>query len=151
MTTQFPAPRFFRSAVLCAAALGAGWPLRAEVIDVDAAQLARMAADGVTVVDIRGAEEWRATGVVQGSRQLTYVIDAQGRGDPHWVDKVKTIVRPNQPVVLICRSGVRSAAAARQLDEAGYKKVYHVLGGITAWIGAGRPVVPPDGGQSAAP
>jgi len=142
MSTQFPAPRFFRSAVLCTAALGVGGALRAEVIDVDAAQLARMAADGVTVVDIRGADEWRATGVVQGSRQLTYAIDAQGR-DPHWVDKVKTIVRPDQPVVLICRSGVRSAAAARQLDEAGYKKVYHVLGGITAWINAGRPVVPP--------
>jgi rhodanese-related sulfurtransferase len=36
---------------------------------------------------------------------------------------------PDSPVVLICRSGDRSAAAANLLAEAGFKKVYSVVDG----------------------
>jgi rhodanese-related sulfurtransferase len=36
---------------------------------------------------------------------------------------------PDSPIVLICRSGDRSAAAANLLAEAGFKKVYSVVDG----------------------
>ena len=45
--------------------------------NVDNAGLKTLLAQGVPVYDIRRAEEWRATGVVEGSRKLTYV-DARG-------------------------------------------------------------------------
>ncbi|MCL1961046.1 MAG: rhodanese-like domain-containing protein [Desulfovibrionaceae bacterium] len=132
--------------VFLAAALCVGLPVQAEVIDVDISEVAKLAASGVVVVDIRRAEEWRETGVIKGSKRLTYV-DAWGRVDPQWLEKMKAIAPPGQPVVLLCRSGARSAAAAKQLDEAGYKKVYNAKGGILAWLGAGQPVAPPDGSQ----
>jgi len=146
MIIKCTALRFWRQAVFLAVALCACLPLRAEMTNIDAAELARLAAAGVTVVDVRRVDEWRETGVISGSRRLTFV-DAQGRVDPQWLEKMKALASPDQPVALICRTGGRSAAAARQLDEAGYKKVYNVQGGITAWIKAGLPLTPLDGGE----
>jgi rhodanese-related sulfurtransferase len=45
----------------------------------------------------------------------------------------------DQPVVLYCRSGSRSATAARLLGQQGYEHVYD-LGGIIAWQRQGLPV-----------
>lgn len=42
----------------------------------------------------------------------------------------------DQPVVIYCRSGNRSATAARQLAQAGYTDIYD-LGGIIAWQNQG--------------
>ena len=38
----------------------------------------------------------------------------------------------NTPIIVYCRSGNRSATAARMLTEAGYRAVYD-LGGINSW------------------
>jgi rhodanese-related sulfurtransferase len=40
-------------------------------------------------------------------------------------------------VVLMCESGKRSAAAAKQLMKAGYPAVLNLTGGIKAWSDAG--------------
>lgn len=42
------------------------------------------------------------------------------------VDKTK-------PVVVMCRSGKRSAAAIMQLEQLGYTNLYNLRGGILAW------------------
>lgn len=39
----------------------------------------------------------------------------------------------DEPLYLYCRSGSRSAIAARLLKKAGYKRVYNLHGGIQAW------------------
>jgi len=46
----------------------------------------------------------------------------------------------DKPIVLYCRSGNRSAQAARILDGAGFEGVYD-LGGIQAWQRDGYPVI----------
>lgn len=38
-----------------------------------------------------------------------------------------------RPVYVYCRSGARSATAARQLSQAGFKQVYNLAGGILGW------------------
>ena len=131
---------FLILSALCFAALAA----HAEVIGIDSAELARLATSGVAVIDIRTAGEWKETGVIAGSKLLTY-IDEKGRSDPpQWLAKVKTLAKPDQPVVLVCRSGRRSAAAAQFLSEqAGYKTVYNVSKGLNGWVGDGRTTVPP--------
>ncbi len=48
-------------------------------------------------------------------------------------------------VLVICRSGNRSATAAAQLTELGYEDVASVAGGIVAWQELGLPVVEPEG------
>jgi rhodanese-related sulfurtransferase len=42
------------------------------------------------------------------------------------IDKTK-------PVVVMCRSGKRSAAAIMQLEQHGYTNLYNLQGGILAW------------------
>lgn len=48
------------------------------------------------------------------------------------------------PLVLICRSGARSDAAAQALARMGFI-TYNVVGGMGAWAAAGLPVVAEDG------
>ena len=49
--------------------------------------------------------------------------------------------RKQSPVVLVCRTGMASAAAARRLRKAGFEQVYWLEGGIAAWQAAGLPLV----------
>jgi rhodanese-related sulfurtransferase len=44
------------------------------------------------------------------------------------------------PVVVACRSGTASADAAKRLVKAGFKKVYWLDGGISAWQAANLPL-----------
>ena len=44
------------------------------------------------------------------------------------------------PVVLVCASGKRAAAAARALQAKGYGKAVALAGGMTAWKAANMPV-----------
>ena len=39
----------------------------------------------------------------------------------------------NKPVVVMCRSGKRSAAAIMQLEQLGFTNLYNLQGGILAW------------------
>ena len=128
------------SALLCLVALGA----RADVVNIDSAELARLSASGVAVVDIRTAPEWKETGVIPGSRLLTF-FDENGKSNPPvWLAQLKVVAKPDQPVILICRSGNRTRAATQFLaQQAGYKTVYNASGGMNAWTREGRLVVPP--------
>ena len=134
---------FLTPVVLCLLCLSS-LVARAEVINIDNAELARLAASGVPVIDIRTEGEWKETGVIVGSRLLTF-FDENGRSNPpQWLEKLKPIAKSEQPVILICRSGNRTRAAAQFLSEqAGYKTVYNANQGIKAWAGDGRPMVPP--------
>lgn len=109
--------------------------------NVDNGQLQALLAQGVPIYDIRRPEEWRQTGVVEGSRKLTFV-DASGRPNPEFLPRFGAEVGKNAPVVLICRTGNRTDALARELvEKMGYTQVYNVRDGITRWIGEGNPVV----------
>lgn len=119
--------------------------VRAEVIPIDSAELARLEAQGVPVVDVRTEREWKSDGVIAGSRFVTY-FDESGRVDPaQWLAQLQAKIgsSPDQPVVLVCRSGRRSQVAARFLSErAGVKRVYNLADGLNGWSAAGRPLVP---------
>ena len=118
-------------------------PTRAELVNIDSAELARLIAKGVPVIDIRTKPEWDETGIVPGSHPLTF-FDEKGDADPAaWLARARSIAPPGTPVVLICRSGNRTEMAGRFLsDKAGYVKVYNVKDGIREWIKQGRPVAP---------
>jgi rhodanese-related sulfurtransferase len=47
----------------------------------------------------------------------------------------------NKPVVVICRSGRRSAQGAEILRNAGFAQVANVEGGTNAWVDAGLSVI----------
>ncbi|AHE98800.1 sulfurtransferase [Thioalkalivibrio paradoxus ARh 1] len=106
------------------------------------AELEQMVRDGAMVIDIRRPDEWRETGVVEGSYLVT-AFDEQGRLTREFPALFGQLTDPQQPVVLICRTGNRTDALARMLiEQAGYEQVYNVSHGITSWIAAGGEVKP---------
>jgi rhodanese-related sulfurtransferase len=117
--------------------------VHAEVINIDNAELTKLMAKGVPLVDIRTEGEWKGTGVIAGSKLLTFFNEQNQANPPVFVERLKPIAKPDQPVILICRSGNRSGKAGQYLSEqAGYKTVYNVSKGIGSWSGEGRALVP---------
>lgn len=107
---------------------------------VSATELSPLLDRGITLIDIRRADEWRATGVIAGSHLIT-AFDAEGRLRPTFIAEVAAVSAPDRPLALVCRSGNRSAVAARVLTtEGGFHTVYDLAGGINAWLRDGRPV-----------
>lgn len=87
----------------------------------------------LVIVDVRTPEEYE-TGYKEGAVNICVTCDAQELLDN---------LNPDDEILLYCRTGRRSANAARILNENGYHKVYNMLGGITAWTNAGYTVVFP--------
>jgi rhodanese-related sulfurtransferase len=116
--------------------------LQAEVIDIDNAELKQLVAQGVAVIDIRTLPEWEETGIIAGSKLLTF-FDERGRANPaEWLEKVKPIAKPGEPIVVICRSGNRTKPVSQFLSQqAGYSKVYNVRNGLKGWLKENGPVV----------
>ena len=87
-----------------------------------------LAARSAVVVDVRQHTEW-TTGHIPDAIHipLTQLPSRQ-----HQLPRSKTIIT-------VCRSGHRSALAARTLTRAGHD-VLNLRGGITAWARAGLPL-----------
>jgi len=108
--------------------------------NLDNDQLKTMLEQDVPIYDIRRPEEWRQTGVVEGSQLLTFV-DASGRVMPDFLPRFTSVVGKDDPVILICRTGSRTSTLARHLvEQMGYTNVFNVRNGITQWIRDERPV-----------
>lgn len=133
---------FMRRLLLGTCLLLAAFAARADIVDIDSATLAKLAASGVPVIDIRTRPEWEESGIVPGSHLLTF-FDERGKADPGlWLERAKAVAKPGDPVIVICRSGNRTKALSKFLSQqAGYKKVYNVSDGIRAWAKEGRPLV----------
>lgn len=50
--------------------------------------------------------------------------------NPDFISKVKRVTGTNDTILVICRSGGRSAMAVNQLAEAGFKNVYNITDGV---------------------
>jgi rhodanese-related sulfurtransferase len=108
--------------------------------ELDNVRLKELMDEGVTVIDVRRPDEWRETGVVEGSHLLT-AFDDRGDFVRSFPADLQNLVKQDEPVVIICRVGNRTGLLARAMaQQAGYTKVYNVTDGITAWIAEGRPV-----------
>lgn len=103
-------------------------------------KLETLLGQGVPVYDIRRPLEWQQTGVIEGSRLMTFV-DVEGRLLPDFLPRFTEQTNKDEPVILICRTGSRTRALARYLVEhLGYTQVYNVRHGIREWIRDGRAV-----------
>jgi rhodanese-related sulfurtransferase len=94
----------------------------------------------VKILDVRTPEEYLFVGHPVMAYHVplafqTYQWDA-GKGrlpmkpNPDFVSQVKEIARPSDTILVICRSGGRSAQAVNRLAEAGFKKVYSIIDGM---------------------
>ncbi|MCB0216836.1 MAG: rhodanese-like domain-containing protein [Chloroflexi bacterium] len=98
--------------------------------EVDVATTAALqASGGALLIDVREPSEY-AEGHIPG---ITLIPMGEVQ------DRLAELPR-DQPVILTCRSGNRSATVAEFLRGQGYDQVYSMQGGILAWEGAGQPV-----------
>jgi rhodanese-related sulfurtransferase len=83
----------------------------------------------LVVLDIRTPQELR-----EGALENSTLV-------PFWAIMQNKLKVPKEtPIMLICAVGGRSFAAGQMLVKYGYKEVYNVSGGLTAWKEAGLPV-----------
>ena len=108
---------------------------------VDAFQSAQK--KGAIIIDIRRAEEWRETGILDGAHTITAFTN-DGKLHPEFQSKFFALVPlPDTPVYLYCRTGNRTTSLGNALvDQVGFSNVTHLSTGIVGWKKAGKPVVP---------
>lgn len=84
------------------------------------------------VIDIREAHEF-ASGAIPNSILVPRGV-LESACEWGYSDTVPALVKARQqPVVLVCRSGNRSALAALTLQQLGYEQVYSLKTGIRGW------------------
>ena len=128
-------------ALLLASLATLGGCIEPPYTNIDNARLQELQSQNVPIYDVRRPEEWRKTGVVAGSRLLTFVDD-NGRMLPDFLTSFSAQVGKNDPVILICRTGSRTNTLGHLLaDKLGYTQVYNVRRGITGWVAEKLPVV----------
>ena len=81
-------------------------------------------------IDCRSETEYWFVGHPIGTIHIAWSEAPDWEVNPHFVARVRAAADVTQPVVLICRSGSRSADAGRALEQAGYTRVYNVLEGF---------------------
>ncbi|HEY8452618.1 MAG: rhodanese-like domain-containing protein [Micromonosporaceae bacterium] len=91
--------------------------------------------DDVHLVDVREVDEW-AAGHAPGAQHLP-MSQLAGR---------LTEVPRDREVVVVCRSGHRSAHVVAYLRHLGWHNVHNLDGGMQEWAAASRPMVAEGGG-----
>src|SRR6188474_2070586 len=103
---------------------------KSEITEVDTAGAAAEIDGGALILDVREPDEYEQ-GAIPGAVHIPRGhLESQIEG--RLTDKTK-------PVVVYCAGGVRSAFAARTLQELGYEQVVSMDGGFGRWKDEGRP------------
>jgi rhodanese-related sulfurtransferase len=86
------------------------------------------------LVDVRSHMEYLFVGHPAGAIHIPWIDEPDWKQNPHFLTQVRQTMLGGAsgaaPVVLICRSGVRSLEAGKALIEAGVKDVYNVAEGF---------------------
>jgi rhodanese-related sulfurtransferase len=89
------------------------------------------------LIDVRTDAEWRYVGlpkldkVGKATHCVSWQVFPDNRLNGTFVEQVKGAgIRPDQPLLLLCRSGQRSKHAAIALTAAGYRCCYNVAEGF---------------------
>lgn len=87
------------------------------------------------LVDVRTDTEWRTIGIPdvdEVGRPARFVSwnDEHGVSNPYFTDQVTDGIDPDTPILLLCRSGARSNAAAELLIASGYSQAMNIAGGF---------------------
>jgi sulfur-carrier protein adenylyltransferase/sulfurtransferase len=91
------------------------------------------AGDELVLIDVREPFEWEIANLAEHGAQLIPLDQVADRADE--IDR-------DAEIVLYCRSGSRSAGAARQLRARGFHRLWNLQGGINAWAAEIDPSLP---------
>lgn len=114
---------------------------REAVAHVNCDQLEAMREDGkdLLVVDIREESEFAAGHIVDSI--LVPRGTLEGAADLNYPKRDPVLCQArDRRIVVYCATGGRSAMAAQTLNQMGFKEVYNLAGGYTAWEAEDLPV-----------
>ena len=102
-----------------------------QIISVDEFEKQLIATKGEQLIDVRTSQEF-------GKYRITSAKNIDFRS-PDFRKEIEKLDK-TRPVLIYCLSGVRSKSALAIFQEAGFKTVYDLEGGINAWSKAGKPI-----------
>lgn len=88
------------------------------------------------VVDVRARHEHEFIGRIPGSRLIEWKFWPSGEPNLLFLDELRAHYKPDDKLLFLCRSGVRSHAAARVAAEAGFRHAYNILEGFEGELDA---------------
>ena len=108
--------------------------VKSQIGEVDANEAQALVASGAHAIDVREPDEV-AQGVIPGATAIP-------RG--FLESRIEDAVRGrDEPIVVYCAGGARSAFATQSLHDLGYTNVVSLAGGFGAWKSAGLPFSTP--------
>lgn len=119
-----------------ALALAAGLPYAGGVSPGVAWQLFQQGE--ALLVDVRSTEERKFVGHVPNSLHVAWATGTSLTRNPRFVRELEAKTGKDATVLLLCRSGKRSALAAEAATKAGLTNVFNVLEGFEGEINAQR-------------
>jgi len=106
----------------------------------EAYEMWRAAPDKVMIIDVRTPEEFALIGHAEMAWNIPYgfityrrvggKVEHGAKLNPDLVAEVKNLAQPTDTLLLMCRSGGRSAQAVNQLAAAGFTNVYNITDGM---------------------
>ena len=107
----------------------------ADVVNINNEQIKELSKINIPIVDIRRSSEWNQTGVVPKSILLTF-FDKEGNYNyDEWYEKLRLEIDEGKPIILICRTGRRTAIIAKMMEIKKFDNIiYNSKSGITSWI-----------------
>lgn len=117
--------------------------LFADFKSIDIVAFKKLQKEDVVVIDIRTKSEWKDTGIIEGSRKMTFFSE---RGQPLWADwffELGQILKDkSEPFIIYCAHASRTAELGKFLTEEGFENVYELKAGIEdGWIKFGEKTV----------
>lgn len=97
---------------------------------------ALFSAGRAVLVDVRTNEERKFVGHVPDSLHVAWATGTGMTRNPRFVKELEAKVGKQAVILLLCRSGKRSAAAAEAATQAGFRFVFNVLEGFEGEIDA---------------
>lgn len=82
------------------------------------------------LVDVRSAEELKFVGQVPEARHVAWATGTALTRNPRFVRELETKLGKHTVILLLCRSGKRSALAAEAAAKAGFNNVFNVFEGF---------------------
>lgn len=104
-----------------------------EVISITPQQAWQLLQDDAQaiLIDVRSSMEFLFVGHPKGAINIAWMDEPDWDINPNFAAQVQTMCKETFiPILLICRSGVRSLEAGKVLCQAGFNLVYNIIDGF---------------------
>ncbi len=116
--------------VLFFAACQSGSSQNTTKLEINAFEKQLATSTNFQLVDVRTAEEYKANHL-KGALNIDYTGEN--------FEKFIQSLDKNKPTFVYCLSGGRSASAAKEMVKRGFKEIYEMKGGMSAWKASNKP------------